>query len=122
MTRDSELNPDSGDYTGQVLDHLGNAVYLRLMTPLGSWWADPLLGSRLHELQREKDLARVRKLAVQYSEAALKPLLIDGRALKIRVTAQGGKDASGGGRCLLNIEVEDNSGRHLIFHHPVTMA
>nr|MDN1656773.1 hypothetical protein [Escherichia coli] len=37
--------------------HPYNAVYLRLATPLGSYWADALLGSRLHELKREKDVS-----------------------------------------------------------------
>ena len=65
MLCDAELDPTTCDYTGSQLSHLGNAVYVRLMTPLGSWWADPALGSRLHELQRSKDLARVRILAEQ---------------------------------------------------------
>ena len=56
-------------------NNLANAVYLRLMTPLGSYWADPTLGSRLHELQREKDVSRVAVLARQYAEEALAPLV-----------------------------------------------
>lgn len=60
---DKELNPDTGDYTGRTVDTLQNAVYIRLMTPLGSWWADKTLGSLLHLLQREKDLQRVSLLA-----------------------------------------------------------
>ena len=35
-------------------DGLANAVWLRLATPLGSYWADATLGSRLHELQRDQ--------------------------------------------------------------------
>ena len=43
---DAQLNPTTGDYTGSRISHLGNAVYLRLCTHLGAWWADKTLGSR----------------------------------------------------------------------------
>ena len=123
MPRDAELDPYTGDYTGEALNTLANAVYLRLMTPLGSWWADTSLGSRLHELQREKDLSRVRILAVQYSEAALTPLVTSGRARSVRVSASHpGKDDSGGGRCLLHIEVEDSSGARETYQYPVGVS
>ena len=131
MTHDAELDPYTCDYTGQAITSLANAVYLRLMTPLGSWWADTSFGSRLHELQRCKDLAHVRRLAVQYSEVALAPLLADGRARAIRVTASHpgragassfAKDASGAGRCLLHVEVEDNTGGRAIYQYPITLA
>jgi len=115
MGMDRGLDPTTGDYAQAVINHLGNAVYVRLMTPLGSWWGDATLGSRLHELQREKDLARVHKLAVQYSEQALAPLLADGRARAIRVSAAQPHD----GRCLLRIEVDDALGRTTTFHHAV---
>lgn len=120
--RDAALDPSTGDYTGQALEDLGNAVYLRLATPLGSWWADPELGSRLHELQREKNKPRVRTLAVQYAESALQPLIRDGRARSVTVSAEGVTDASGGGRCLLRIEVEDNTGGATTYEHPVKVG
>lgn len=53
---DTWIDPATGDYAGARISRLENAVYLRLMTPLGSWWADTSLGSRLHELAREKDV------------------------------------------------------------------
>ena len=80
---DAQLNPTTGDYTGSRISHLGNAVYLRLCTHLGAWWADKTLGSRLHELQREKDVPRINILARQYAEQALEPLITDGRAQSI---------------------------------------
>ena len=80
---DKELNPGTGDYTGRTVDTLQNAVYIRLMTPLGSWWADKTLGSLLHLLQREKDLQRVSLLAEQYADEALQPIVKSGRADKI---------------------------------------
>lgn len=78
----SYLNPQTGD---TILENgtakkdprggLANAVYMRLLTPLGSWWADTTLGSRLHELQREKDVPRVMLLAKQYTVEALTSLV-----------------------------------------------
>lgn len=94
---------------------LANAVYLRLMTPLGSYWADPLMGSRLHLLQREKDLARVAILARQYAEQALAPVVKDGRASSVVVTAE----RPGNGCLSLLIEVTAASGERLTFKHPV---
>lgn len=93
---------------------LANAVYLRLMTPLGSYWADTKLGSRLHELQREKDVARVAMLARQYAEQALAPILADGRATQINVSTE-----RLAGRLNLLIEVREASGETLSFKHPV---
>ena len=109
---DTWLNPLTGDYdfigfsnTQDPDDGLANAVYIRIMTPLGSWWQNPLLGSRLHELQREKDLQRVSILAKQYAEQALKPILDDGRAVNIDVFTQ--QDHNG--RLNLLIEVTDSA-------------
>lgn len=115
---DMGLDPLTGDYSGQVIDDLGNAVYLRLKTPLGSWWADPSLGSRLHELQREKDVPRIRVLAIQYAEQALQPLLDDGRATSITVEAQQPHN----GWCLLLITVVSARGVERVFNHPVKVA
>ncbi len=115
---DREINTSTGDYTGERISHLGNAVYLRLMTPLGSWWADPLLGSRLHELAREKDVPRVRRLAVQYSEQALRTLITSGRARS--VTAQAMMPHNGW--CILLITVVDNTGRAQTFTHQVKVS
>lgn len=115
---DAQLDTTTGDYTGQRISHLGNAVYLRLQTPRGSWWADAAFGSRLHELAREKDVARVGVLARQYAEQALQSLLDDKRARSIVVTAQQPHN----GRCLLHVEVEDASGAVYTFEHFVRVG
>lgn len=115
---DALLDPQTGDYAGSRTDTLANAVYLRLMTPLGSWWADPTLGSRLHELQREKDVSRVAILARQYAEQALTPLIKDGRANSVTVTTERAQP----GWLEIHIEVEDASGRVQRFQHPVRVA
>lgn len=109
------LSPATGDYTGSRIYTLRNAVYLRLATPLGSYWADASLGSRLHELTREKDVPRVHRLAVQYAEQALRPLLDDGRAREITVEAETGRR----GWLVLLISVTDNAGTSQTFKHPV---
>lgn len=92
---DTYIDPTTADYVHldgdlqrDLAGGLGVAVYLRVMTPLGSWWADPTLGSRLHELQRQKDLPRVQRLAVQYVQQCLQPLVDDGRALAVDVQAE----------------------------------
>lgn len=114
---DIALDPATADYAApwQRIQTLANAVYLRLMTPLGSWWADPLVGSRLHELQREKDRPRVYVLARQYAEQALQPMIDDGRARSITVTA----DQLRTGWCVLQITVVDRVGREQRFTHHV---
>lgn len=112
---DAQIDPVTRDLTGRRISTLANAVYLRLTVPLGSWFADPTLGSRLHELQREKDLGRVAVLARQYAQQALQPLLDDGRARTVAVSAQ----RDGSGRLDLNIEVVDASGQRQTFEYPV---
>lgn len=94
---------------------LANSCYLRLTVPQGSYWADKTLGSRLHELQREKDVARVARLAKQYAEQALAPIVADGRATQINVSTE----RPGNGRLHLLIEVTAASGETLTFKHPV---
>lgn len=85
-TQDYTLT-EAGDLATTDSGGLQNAAYLRLETPLGSWWPDPTLGSKLYTLKREKDVPRVQMLAVQYAEEALQPLLDDGRCTAIDVTA-----------------------------------
>lgn len=112
---DQNISTATGDYTQTRVYSLQNAVYMRLETPLGSYWADPLLGSRLHELAREKDVSRVYLLARQYAEQALQPLLDDGRADSITVDTQKGQK----GWLYLLITVTDSSGTPQKFKHPV---
>ena len=115
---DQNISPTTGDYTHSRIDSLQNAVYLRLETPLGSYWADPALGSRLHELKRDKDLPQVRLRAIQYSEQALQPLLNDGRAQSITIDAQKGPK----GWLFLSVTVQDSAGSPHTFKHPVRIT
>lgn len=119
---DAWIDPVTADYvlTNGAPAHdpaggLANAVYLRLMTPRGGYWPDAAFGSRLHELQREKDLARVAILARQYAEQALAPILKDGRATAIVVSTERPHN----GRMHLLIVVTAASGERLTFTHPV---
>jgi phage gp46-like protein len=115
---DPALDPSTRDYAGQVTSTLSNAVYLRLETPLGSYWADSTLGSRLHELEREKDVPRVRGLAKQYAEQALQPLADDGRAQSVTVTVSSPRT----GWLLLLVDVVDATGTPQRFQHPVKVS
>ncbi|MEN3260781.1 phage GP46 family protein [Sodalis endosymbiont of Spalangia cameroni] len=112
---DALIDSLTGDYTGTRTTDLHNAVYLRLMTPLGQYWADPQLGSRLHELARAKDSATTRRLAQQYAEQALQPLLDDNRARRIDVSVS--RPAQGDLR--LHIDFEAANGNLQTFTHPV---
>jgi phage gp46-like protein len=111
---DNQIDTSTGDYTGHTTDTLMNAAYLRLMTPLGGYWADRNLGSKLHLLEREKDVSRVYKLAKQYAELALQPLIDDNRAQAITVTAEPLRK----GWLYLHITIETAS-QTLTFQHPV---
>lgn len=122
---DSWINPVTRDYVllGGAAQRdpaggLANALYLRLTIQLGSYWEDITLGSRLHELQREKDVARVAILARQYAEQALQPVLADGRATQINVSTE----RPGNGRLHLLIEVLAASGERFTFKHPVSVG
>lgn len=129
---DAWINPTTRDYeptTAPVgslrrdpANGLANAAYLRLMTPLGSWFGDITVGSRLHELQREKDVPRVERLALQYARSALQPLLTDGRASSIGIRTVREKDATAGGRLLLEITIVDAIGARQTFRFPVRVA
>lgn len=119
---DAFIDPATRDYvllSGLIqrdpANGLANACYMRLEIPLGSYWADKALGSRLHELQREKDLSRIAKLAKQYAEQALAPILSDGRATSITVST----DQPHNGRLYLFIKVVSASGEPLTFKHQV---
>lgn len=115
---DQLISPNTRDYTGTRCYSLQNAIWLRLETPLGSYWADPTVGSRLHELAREKDVTRVDLLAQQYSQQALQPLLDDGRAQSITISTSHPQK----GWLLLHIEVTDATGISHKFKHPVRIT
>lgn len=106
---DALINPNTGGYAGTRTVSLENAVYLRLQTPLGSYWRDTTIGSLLYTLEREKDLPRVDKLAVQYAEQALQPLINDRRARSITVTSSRPRT----GWLMLTIDVVDATGAML---------
>lgn len=83
-----QINPTTGDYTGQRTSRLGNAVWLRIKTPLGSWWADKTLGSLIHTLPEYKALPYVTKVAEDMVLTALRPLVDSGRATSVAAAAQ----------------------------------
>lgn len=111
---DKTINPVTKTYDGTVIDTLQNAVYLRLTTPRGKWWADKEFGSLLHLIHREKDLPRVGLLAQQYAEEALEPIVKSKRAKSITVTPHQPHN----GKLLLEIAVIDLTGKkHPFYYH-----
>jgi len=125
---DSLINPSTGDYAKDEAvvgalkrdpaNGLLTAAYLRLTIPLGSWFADKTIGSRLHELDREKDLARVELLAQQFARSALQPLINDGRAQSIDVSTY----RPGNGQLSLRVEIVDAHGVQSGFELPVKVV
>ena len=112
---DALLDPKTRDYTGTRATSLQNAVYIRLETPLGFYWAAPDIGSKLYLLAREKDTPRVRTLAVQYAQQALDPLVNSKRAQSVSVSAL----PSETGWLILAINVVDAAGNPHHFQYPV---
>lgn len=115
---DNVINTQTGDYAGKTTTDLQNAVYLRLTVELGSWWADPTLGSRLYLLVREKDTAKKRLLAQQYAEQALQPIVDDGRASSITIIANHPVD----GVLTLHISVMQSNNQLKTFTHNVRVS
>lgn len=101
---DARIDTLTGDYDGSVVDDLQNAVYLRVTTTLGGYWADPTLGSNLYLLQREKELPRVKLLADQYTRQALQPLIDAKRVDRIEVEV----DDPANNQMLLRVNVYQN--------------
>ncbi len=115
---DQRIDPLTGDYDGTRISDLSNAIYLRIVTPLGSWWGDPALGSKLHLLRREKDVPRIRVLAEQYTREALQPILDDGRADRLDVVTEW----PGAGRLNLLCSVFQAGELVATFSHPVQVS
>ncbi|WP_157032547.1 phage GP46 family protein [Erwinia typographi] len=111
------LNPDTGDYTGTRTKGLENAAQMRLKTPLGSWLFNAAIGSRLHQLPR-KDTEQTRALAEQYAFQALQPLVTDGRATAVNVTATQTRT----GWIDLVVRITEASGQVATFEHPVKVS
>jgi phage protein GP46 len=115
---DALLNPQTGGYVvNQSAQSIENELYIRLVTPLGSYWADRTLGSRLHELRRQKHLKRIEVLAKQYAEQALQPVLQSKRAQSIQVTTSTPQR----GWLKLHIEAVDAAGDTVTISHKVAV-
>jgi len=88
-----------GDYDRTRIGDLSNAIYLRIMVPRGSYWADPTFGRRIRS--RMKDVERNKILVDQDTREALQPLLDKKRADKIDIATEWNHD----GRLYLAVEV-----------------
>ena len=101
------------DISGGLL----NSIIILILTPLGSYWFDPTLGSKLHTLKRSKDVSRTALLVKQYAQQALQRLLDSGRALSISVSTEQATN----GWLYLFVEVVAASGQRVTFEHPVSV-
>lgn len=75
----SKFNQYSHDYLLESINSkpkkdIAEVAYLRLTTPLGSYFDDPTLGSNLYKLKRSKDLPRIRGQAIEWAKQALEPM------------------------------------------------
>ena len=115
---DSRLDPLTADYDRTRIADLSNAIYLRITTPLGSYWADPTLGSKFYLFKRAKDVERNKTLALQYAQEALQPLIASKRADKIVVEVEWQHD----GRLLIFGEVYQYDVLLTAFNHFVKVS
>ena len=115
---DSHIDPLNGDYSRTSSSGLENAVYLRVSVPLGSYWADKSLGSKLHLLRRSKDLERNKVLAIQYTREALQPLIDDKRVDRIDIDAVWNHD----GRLELAVEIWRAGDLAVSFKHYIKVS
>ena len=123
LTRDYVLDSAApGALARDPADGLANAVYLRLMVPLGAYWAAPALGSLLHLLAREKATPRVADNARTYALSALQPLIDAGRISRLTVATDIKVVDDGTKRLALLIEAVDAGGRPRTFEHLVKVA
>lgn len=114
---DFRIDPITGDYDGTTITHLGNAIYLRITVPLGSYLFDTTLGSKLYTLPG-KDLQYKKKLAKQYAQDALQPLIDSKRCERIDITTEWPDD----GRLLIAGQVFQAGEMVLEFKHPVAIS
>jgi len=77
-----------GIMTFEKSSNLLTSVYLSLMIPLGSFFANPKFGSRLHLLRTMGNTARTEALIPDYCKEALQWMLDIGRAKSVSVITQ----------------------------------
>lgn len=119
------IDPNTQDYDTSngalVRDASGglmNAIELRILVPLGSYWFDPNLGSKLFLLKRAKDLSNISQLAEQYALQALQGLLDDGRASAINITTE----QPGNGWLYMWINVTAATGQIITFSNSIQVS
>lgn len=104
------INGLDADMTWEPAADISNNVWLSLMVPVGSFFARPSFGSKLHLLRREKSLPRVARLAEQYVLEALQWIMDLGRATSVTAAAE-----LAPGRINLAVAVVQADGRELTY-------
>ncbi len=94
---DAQLVWDSGSEAGDLLlagtqlatgEDLETSLVLSLFLERGTWWADPELGSRLHELKGRKVTDQLLADAEAYVREALAHFITDRVAESVEVTVE----------------------------------
>lgn len=63
-------------------------IFMSLMIPRGSWFANPLLGSRLHLLRKAKCLPATERLLKDYIAEALRWLRDGGKITSLEISTE----------------------------------
>lgn len=126
---DAYIDPTTAAYVSTATDlqrdpadGLANAIYLRLKTPLGSWWAQPTIGSRLHELARAKASTALLQAARQSCQTALAPMVSDGRLSSVDIDAELHNMDDGSKSMALRVVATAANGRVVTFTHHIPVA
>ncbi len=77
-----------GQMTFDQATTLMNNIYLSLMVRRGSYFADPLFGSRLYLLERAKNTDATMRLAMDYCREALQWMIDTVKAKTVEVYAE----------------------------------
>ncbi len=101
----------------ETTDTLMNNIFLSLNIQRDNWWFTPAFGSRLHELNREKNVARVEMLAVNYAKEALQWLVETKRASAVDAATTHIK-----GGLILMVTVTTAAGKPVIFEKFISVG
>ncbi|MEM0355047.1 MAG: phage GP46 family protein [Thermoplasmata archaeon] len=83
-----ETGTAKGTMTFDKQDNIINNIYLSLMIPKGAFFLNPDFGSKIHLLQRAKNVSNIETIAKNYIEEALKWMLEAGRIKNLQINTE----------------------------------
>ena len=108
----------NGALVRDVSGGLLNAIVIRILTPLGSYWYDSTIGSKLYLLRRAKDIVGIDLIAKEYVLQALQALIDDGRATAVDVVTS----LPYSGWLTMLVTVTSATGQRVTFEHPIQVG